>query len=657
MCGILGFVKTEESGIDTIGIEKILEHLYSFSEVRGHDSSGIAVMRDDCITVNKRALSASKYLKTKEYKQLIQNPKDIQAIIAHARMETNGSFSESINNQPVIKDSLVTVHNGIIVNDIELWKKNPRIKRANEVDTEIFNSLVSFYEKESGDLLESVKRTLSEIKGSYSFATLFSRFNYLLLATNTGSLYFIKSKKFLIFASESNFLEELIKKYPKELWNERIEQLKPKTFVFIEINNIRMYSKLLSDKQYKERRIREISSSQKEKTSRIRGKILSTEEIKRIENYIDCEYKLRLQKIRKMKRCTKCIVPETMPYIEFDKEGVCNYCRSYKKITLKGEIKLQKELSKYKSKDGSPDCIMAFSGGRDSSYALHFLKKEMGMHPIAYSYDWGMLTDLGRRNQARMTGQLGVEHILVSADIQRKRENIRMNINAWLKRPHLGTIPLFMAGDKQYFYYANLISKQKKLDLVVISNNLLEVTHFKTGFCGISPKVTEGRDSFLRHLNFMFKLFSFYGKEYFMNPAYANRSLIDSLGAFGSYYVIPHNLLSFYTYVKWDEKEIENVLTHNYDWEMAQDTNSSWRIGDGTASFYNYIYYMVAGFTEVDTFRSAQIRENMLSREDALLKSEEENKPRVESLVWYTNTIGIDFMETLKIVNSIKTLY
>ena len=55
---------------------------------------------------------------------------------------------------------------------------------------------------------------------------------------------------------------------------------------------------------------------------------------------------------------------------------------------------------------------------------------------------------------------LGVEHILVSADIRRKRENIRKNVSAWLKRPDLGTIPLFMAGDKQYFYYSKLLQKQ-----------------------------------------------------------------------------------------------------------------------------------------------------------------------------------------------------
>lgn len=656
MCGILGFVKRKNSVVDEIGVPDILKHLYSFSEVRGHDSAGIAVLRDKGIEVNKRSLSAKKYLKTKTYQNLISNPQDIKAVIAHARMETNGSFSESKNNQPVVKDGLVTVHNGIIVNDNELWEKNPGIKREYEVDTEVFNSLVSSRERKGTTLFGSVEETLRDIKGSYSFATFFEDFNYLLLASNTGSLYYINNKDFLIFASEYTFLESLMKIYDKYLLDIEIKQVIPNSLIFVDIDTLEIKTKDF-DSVKKKREISLVDVYAEERTSRTRGKTLTESDIQEIKDIINGEYKERLERIRGLRRCTKCILPETMPFIEFDEEGVCNYCRNYKKIELKGKDALEEELSRYRRKDGKPDCIMAFSGGRDSSYALHYIKKEMGMNPIAYSYDWGMLTDLGRRNQARMTGELGIEHVLVSADIQRKRENIRMNVNAWLKRPSLGTVPLFMAGDKQYFYYASMLSKQKGLDLVILSENLLEVTNFKTGFCGIRPQVIKGKKFYALSLGSMFKLLAFYGKEYLLNPAYINRSLLDSIGAFGSYYVMPHNLLSFYSYINWDEKEVEDVLLNKYDWEIAKDTDTTWRIGDGTASFYNYIYYMIAGFSEIDTFRSNQIREGVLTREEALEKAEKENHPRIESLIWYTDTIGVDLLVALKKINSVKTLY
>ena len=659
MCGILGFAKKDDSTVDLVGVERLLKHLYSFSEIRGHDSSGIAVVREDSISVNKRALSASKYIKTRTYKELLKQPQGISAVIAHARMETNGSFSKSENNQPVVKNGILSVHNGIIVNDEELWNNNPRIKREYEVDTEVFNALVSQEEEKCGDLSKALRSVLPQLRGSYSFATLFSKFNYLFLGTNTGSLYYLIGNNCLIFASEFTFLDSLKNKYKEYLGDEKIIQVKPREFVLIDLKTLKVYpsSKKMGSISKKERTIELVDIWEDEKTNRIRNKILTKSEITKISQYIDSEYKNRLEKIKHLRRCTKCILPETMPFIEFDKDGVCNYCRAYKKIELKGKDALEEELKKYRRNDGKPDCIMAFSGGRDSSYALHYIKNEMKMNPIAYSYDWGMLTDLGRRNQARMTGALGIEHVLISADIQRKRENIRMNVSAWLKRPNLGTVPLFMAGDKQYFYYASMLSKQKKLDLVVLSENLLEVTNFKTGFCGIKPKLVEGKKFYALSLSSMFKLLAFYGKEYLLNPSYINRSLIDSLGAFGSYYVMPHKLLSLFSYIPWDEDEVEDVLLNQYDWEIAKDTDTTWRIGDGTASFYNYIYYMIAGFSEIDTFRSNQIREGVLSREVALASAEKENRPRVESLIWYTDTIGIDLYEALKKINSVKTLY
>ena len=89
------------------------------------------------------------------------------------------------------------------------------------------------------------------------------------------------------------------------------------------------------------------------------------------------------------------------------------------------------------------------------------------------------------------------------------------------------------------------------------------------------------------------------------------------------------------------------TLKNEYKWECASDTLSTWRIGDGTAAFYNYIYYTVVGFTENDTFRSNQIREGQLTREEAISKSMNENQPRWDSIKWYCDTINIDFENTI----------
>ena len=110
-------------------------------------------------------------------------------------------------------------------------------------------------------------------------------------------------------------------------------------------------------------------------------------------------------------------------------------------------------------------------------------------------------------------------------------------------------------------------------------------------------------------------------------------------------------------HLKAGEKEIEKLVLEEYQWETAVDTKTTWRIGDGTAAFYNYIYYTVAGFSEYDTFRSNQIREGMLSREEGMQLVMRENRPRYASLKWYTDILNLDFPGTIKIINSIPKLY
>ena len=60
----------------------------------------------------------------------------------------------------------------------------------------------------------------------------------------------------------------------------------------------------------------------------------------------------------------------------------------------------------------------------------------------------------------------------------------------------------------------------------------------------------------------------------------------------------------------------------------------------------------MAGFTEHDTFRSNQIREGDLTRTEALLLINDENKPRYQNIKWYLDAVGLEFASTIKRINS-----
>ena len=113
-----------------------------------------------------------------------------------------------------------------------------------------------------------------------------------------------------------------------------------------------------------------------------------------------------------------------------------------------------------------------------------------------------------------------------------------------------------------------------------------------------------------------------------------------------------------FKYIKWNEKEIEGTLKDEYGW--ITDTSygkNQWRMGDGQTSFNNFIYYQVAGFSEYDNFRSNQIREGLIEREEALKLCEQDNKIKFDTLKNFSEIIGFNLDEVLAKIISLPKLY
>lgn len=670
MCGIFGLIVKEKATVKDNFIKNCLESIAHYSIARGKDSSGIVFKNDKTKEFNlvKGDLPIYSLLKSTTYKSylkdalaLYNNGSAFQAI-GHSRLVTNGSQLHEVNNQPVIKNGIICIHNGIVVNANKLWDLNPQLNREYEIDTEILPSLIRNSLNKNISLNLAVSKALNDIEGTVSSALFFEDRHDFVLTTNFGSLYYIFNEEYLVFASEEFFLKSLIKKL--KIKNAQITHLKAFTGLIVNTHTFIQtpFDQKSIDQNHYPSAIHDVYKINKQNLKGNFDKEVVIDPSLFInrgkEKHLFDLLENNELAIKKLKRCTTCILPETFPFIHFNNIGVCNYCLNYTPKTQIQSFDILKELVEpYRRKDGRADCIVPFSGGRDSTYSLHIVKKELNLNPIAFTYDWGMVTDLGRRNIARACGKLGVENIVVSANINWKRENIRKNITAWLKNPDLGMIPLFMAGDKYFFYYCDRIKKQTGIDLNIWGINNLENTDFKTGFAGLEPNFNKKRIYSLSGKN-QIKLFSFVFKNITRSPGYINQSVFDSLGSFAVRYFAPKkDYFHLFDYYKWDETELDNLIKKEYNWEKAIDTNSTWRIGDGTAGFYNYIYNAVAGFTENDTFRSNQIREGLITREDALAKIYEENLARYETVRWYLEIIGLDFTEVINRVNNIPKRY
>lgn len=103
--------------------------------------------------------------------------------------------------------------------------------------------------------------------------------------------------------------------------------------------------------------------------------------------------------VTSMKYCKKCILNEHMPFISFDENGVCNYCKEQEIIESNKDFNLHLKgkdfkqlLNEHKGK-GRYDCIVAVSGGKDSIGALYVAKKIYKLNPLAITFSNGFLTN------------------------------------------------------------------------------------------------------------------------------------------------------------------------------------------------------------------------------------------------------------------------
>ena len=653
MCGIFGVVAVGEASRDKS--EELLGVLFKLSESRGKEASGLAGVAGDTIRVLKSPVSSKLLMRTPEYASYVRDVvrgNHRVAAIGHSRLVTNGSQVEHANNQPVAVDGVVGVHNGIIVNDVALAKKYPALRRgSSELDTEVLFGLIRQRAKTEGSFVGGLRSAYAEVEGVANIAVFASELEQLALATNSGSLYYTKLGDIFAFASEQYILETALERCTLP---PATAQIAAGNGVLVDLTSVGLqpFSLASRDDVHEHNGIhREVTIDEpalRATTSSHAG----MRDLAEPEWFRETNAKHR-EAISKLRRCVQCVQPETVPFVDFDENGVCVDCRNFNPIVTKGREALEEVLAKR----GAKKVLVPLSGGRDSCFALHYIKTELGLDPIAYTYDWGMVTDLARRNCSRLCSKLGIEHIIVSADIPKKRKYIRANVQAWLAKPDLGVIPLFMAGDKQYFYYAEQVQKRTGVSFQIWGNNRLERSDFKTGFCGFDRGGYKDNSLIRMGARHNAQILAYYAKAYLTNRRYLNASIPDTLFSYFIYYLKKLDYLDFYDYIPWDERQIVSTIIDRYDWETAPDTTSTWRIGDGTAAFYNFIYWTAAGFTESDTFRGGQVRNGTLTRDEALRIVEEENRPRWASLDWYCRTIGIDLESALRTIQAMPKLY
>ncbi|MNB74461.1 hypothetical protein D3C75_210940 [compost metagenome] len=120
-----------------------------------------------------------------------------------------------------------------------------------------------------------------------------------------------------------------------------------------------------------------------------------------------------------MNVCKRCVLNDNIASVRINEEGVCNYCErengANHGATSPDYARKSRLLAEAADsfRDRDYQVLLAYSGGKDSTYALHMLRKQYGFSVLAVTFDNGFLNDQCRRNMHAATTALDVDHLVI----------------------------------------------------------------------------------------------------------------------------------------------------------------------------------------------------------------------------------------------------
>ncbi len=316
-----------------------------------------------------------------------------------------------------------------------------------------------------------------------------------------------------------------------------------------------------------------------------------------------------------MKRCSRCILPETYPDITFDENGVCNKCHEYdEKWGGRDLNKLQDELigifNWAKKRGKKYDCIVPFSGGKDSTYTVYLLRKVYGLKVLTVNFKNGLQTEAAYKN---------IERTVRTLDVGFASYGPPWSLMKKLYAHFLRTAGQFCwPCDMGIWATVYRIAKQEDVPLIIsgfsaqIESRGAKIYSYNNQFFKkvVGDLITpEEYEDFLASTKFQAVLRRL--KHFRLNRYRRGINLPD--------------------YLDWDDKVIKETVEREVGWSKGESPSKD-HVDCLFAPVKNYLVVKKWGFGEKTTKYSAMVRAKQMMRDEALerAKAEESNsKPEV----------------------------
>jgi len=349
-----------------------------------------------------------------------------------------------------------------------------------------------------------------------------------------------------------------------------------------------------------------------------------------------------------MVRCTICLLPSTHETIRFNSDGVCSVCLNIdqkkaidwdqKKIDLIGIFNPIRGKFDY-------DCIIPFSGGKDSTFTLLYAVNDLKLKPLVVSFDHGFYRPKLIENRNKTLKKLGVDFISFTPNwklVQQLMLRTFLDKGDFCWHCHTGifSYPIWIAVEKNVpiVLWGEPSSEYTSYYDYSQVENVDEARFNRIINLGITAEDMEAR------LDFVFEKRDF--KPFTFPDAHilAKMNLLSiPLGSF-----IPWDVRSQVERIKseldWMGDEVEGVPPE-YDFEKIECYMQGVR---------DYIKYLKRGYARTTHLTSIDIRNGKKTREESLKLVGEFEGKKPESLKLFLEYIGLEESEFMEVVKHHK---
>lgn len=322
------------------------------------------------------------------------------------------------------------------------------------------------------------------------------------------------------------------------------------------------------------------------------------------------------------RRCRKCGLP--LRSIDTNTTGgdVCDLCKRYEKKWKdydfdKAEKEFLEIIESYRNPNAAYDCIVPFSGGKDSSYVLYYLRKKLHLRTLAVNLNNGFQANEAERNVRKIVTASGSASISYTLpwDVMKKLYQQYTLLSG-------GDICCTCNVAVSHTIYK--FASQEKVPLIV------------WGFSPIheSSPIYAGKR---------------YCREKLFRKVLANSDCPELADVIGyDHYKRENELRSifFFNYIKYDENDIIKTLQEEYDWEMPK--HGSNKADCGIFPMANYFKQQSNGFGRLSIKYAALVRDGQMKLEDAeKLLEVAEDKKAVSNIDEVMNVLDIKVEDIL----------